>query len=109
MSKVGSEESIVNAPLVILWSKNTNNANSELRFKQLIRDLSSVVRSQSTLTGNLNEHPILHNVDYLKQMGLSICLHYLYSKWRSKTYTCELNCVYVKTLVMALCKEVLFK
>jgi hypothetical protein len=70
-----------------------------------------VVRSQSmaTLTGNLNEHPILHNVDYLKQMGLSICLHYLYSKWRSKTYTCELNCVYVKTLVMALCKEVLFK
>jgi hypothetical protein len=57
-----------------------------------------VVRSQSmpTLTGNLNEQPILHNVDYLKQMGLSICLHDLYSKWRSKTYTCELNCVYVK-------------
>jgi hypothetical protein len=37
--KVGVEESIVNAPLVSLPSKNTNNAKSEVRFKQLIRDL----------------------------------------------------------------------
>jgi hypothetical protein len=36
--KVGVEESIVNAPLVSLRSKNTNNAKSEVRFK-LIRDL----------------------------------------------------------------------
>jgi hypothetical protein len=32
------EESIVNAPLVSLQSKNTNDTNSEVRFKQLIRD-----------------------------------------------------------------------
>jgi hypothetical protein len=31
--KVGVEESIVNAPLVSLQSKNTNNAKSEVRFK----------------------------------------------------------------------------
>jgi hypothetical protein len=37
-SKLTVEESIVNAPLVSLQSKNTNNAKSELRFKQLIRD-----------------------------------------------------------------------
>jgi hypothetical protein len=37
--KIGVEESIVNAPLVILQNKNTNNAKSEVRFKQLIRDL----------------------------------------------------------------------
>jgi hypothetical protein len=37
--KVGVEELIVNAPLVRLQSKNTNNAKSEVRFKQLIRDL----------------------------------------------------------------------
>jgi hypothetical protein len=37
--KVGVEDSIVNAPLVILQSKNTSNAKSEVRFKQLIRDL----------------------------------------------------------------------
>jgi hypothetical protein len=43
------EESIVNVPHVRLQSKNTNNAKSEVRFKQLIRDLQSVVRSQSTL------------------------------------------------------------
>jgi hypothetical protein len=36
--KVGVEESIVNAALVSLRSKNTNNAKSEVRFK-LIRDL----------------------------------------------------------------------
>jgi hypothetical protein len=34
--KVGLEESIVNASLVPLQNKNTN---SEVRFKQLIRDL----------------------------------------------------------------------
>jgi hypothetical protein len=49
ISKVGVEESIVNAPLVSLQSKNTNNAKSEVSFKQLIRDLLTVVRSQSTL------------------------------------------------------------
>jgi hypothetical protein len=32
------EESIVNAPLVNLQSKNTIDAKSEVRFKQLIRD-----------------------------------------------------------------------
>jgi hypothetical protein len=37
--KVGLEESIVNAPFVPLQNKNRNNANSEVRFKQLIRDL----------------------------------------------------------------------
>jgi hypothetical protein len=37
--KVGVEESIVNAPLVRLQSKNTNNTKSEVSFKQLIRDL----------------------------------------------------------------------
>jgi hypothetical protein len=42
--KVGFEVSIVNAPLVSLQSKNTNNEKSEVRIKQLIRDLQSVVR-----------------------------------------------------------------
>jgi hypothetical protein len=37
--KVGVEESIVNVPLVSLHTKNANNAKSEIRFKQLIRDL----------------------------------------------------------------------
>jgi hypothetical protein len=48
--KVGVEESIVNAPLISLQNKNTNNAKSEVRFKQLIRkpgtnisDVSSTV------------------------------------------------------------------
>jgi hypothetical protein len=36
---VGVEESIVNAPLVSLQGKNTNNTKSEVIFKQLIRDL----------------------------------------------------------------------
>jgi hypothetical protein len=31
--------SIVNAPLVTLHIKNTNNAKSEVRFKQLLHDL----------------------------------------------------------------------
>jgi hypothetical protein len=38
-TKVGIEESIVNALLVSLQSKNTNNNKSEVSFKQLIRDL----------------------------------------------------------------------
>jgi hypothetical protein len=37
--KVDVEESIINAPLVSLHSKNTNNAKNEVRFKHLIRDL----------------------------------------------------------------------
>jgi hypothetical protein len=37
--KCGLEESIVNALLVSLQSKNTNKAKTEVRFKQLIRDL----------------------------------------------------------------------
>jgi hypothetical protein len=40
--KVCVEESIVSAPFISLQSKigkNTNNAKSEVRFKQLIRDL----------------------------------------------------------------------
>jgi hypothetical protein len=37
--KVDVKESIVNAPLVSLYSKNTNNAKSEVSFKQLIRDM----------------------------------------------------------------------
>jgi hypothetical protein len=39
---VEAKESIVNAPLVNLQSKNTNNAKSEVRCKHLIRDLSPV-------------------------------------------------------------------
>ncbi|KAH0810923.1 hypothetical protein GEV33_011868 [Tenebrio molitor] len=38
--KVGVEDSIVNAPLSSLQSKNTNNAKSEVRFKQRIRDVN---------------------------------------------------------------------
>jgi hypothetical protein len=34
--KLGIEDSIVNAPLIRLQSKNTNNPKSEVRFKQLI-------------------------------------------------------------------------
>jgi hypothetical protein len=52
------EESIVNAPLVSLQSENRNNAKSEVRFKQLIRDEFTVGSSTSTLERNLNEHPI---------------------------------------------------
>jgi hypothetical protein len=35
--KVGVEESIVNVPCVSLQNKNTNNAISEVGFKQLIQ------------------------------------------------------------------------
>jgi hypothetical protein len=56
--KVGVEESIVNAPLVSLQSKNTNNSKSEVRFKQLIRGAFRIGSSKPTLRINLNEHPI---------------------------------------------------
>jgi hypothetical protein len=60
--KVGVEESIVNAPLDRLQSKNTNNAKSEVRFKQLIRGLIrgafTIDSSTPALRINLNEHPI---------------------------------------------------
>jgi hypothetical protein len=49
--KVGVEESIVNAPLVSQQSKNTNNAKSEVRFKQLMRVIDS---STPILRLNLN-------------------------------------------------------
>jgi hypothetical protein len=60
--KDGVEESIVNAPLVSLQSKNTNNATSEVRFKQLIRNAFTIDSSTPTSRRNLNEHPILFNV-----------------------------------------------
>jgi hypothetical protein len=44
--KVGVEESIVNAPLVSLQSKNTNNSKSEVRFKQLIRGAFTIGSSK---------------------------------------------------------------
>jgi DNA phosphorothioation-dependent restriction protein DptG len=50
--------SIVNAPLVSLQSKNTNNAKSEVRFKQLIRDVirgGFTIASSTSMTINLNE------------------------------------------------------
>jgi hypothetical protein len=57
--KVGVEESIVNAPLVSLQSKNTNNTKSEVRFKQLvIRGAFTIDSSTLTLRINLNEQPI---------------------------------------------------
>jgi hypothetical protein len=46
--KVGVKESIVNAPLVSLQSKNTNNAKSEVSFKQLIRDAFTIDSSTPT-------------------------------------------------------------
>jgi DNA phosphorothioation-dependent restriction protein DptG len=48
----------VNAPLVSLQSKNTNNAKSEVRFKQLIRDVirgGFTIASSTSITINLNE------------------------------------------------------
>jgi hypothetical protein len=56
--KVGVEESIMNAPLVSLQNKNTNNSKSEVRFKQLIRGAFTIGSSKPTLRINLNEHPI---------------------------------------------------
>jgi hypothetical protein len=49
--KVGVEESIVNAPLV-LQSKNTKNAKSEVRFKQLICGVFTIDSSTPTLRIN---------------------------------------------------------
>jgi hypothetical protein len=56
--KVGVEESIVNAPLGRLRSKNTNNAKSEVRLKQLVRGLIRDAFKTPTFRINLNEHPI---------------------------------------------------
>jgi hypothetical protein len=56
--KVGVEESIVNAPLVSLQNKNTNNAKSKVKFKQVIRGPLRIDSSMPTLTGKLNDHPI---------------------------------------------------
>jgi hypothetical protein len=50
--KVGVEESIVNAPLVGLQDKNTNNA------KSVIRGAFTIESSTPTLRINLNEHPM---------------------------------------------------
>jgi hypothetical protein len=57
--KVDVEESIVNAPLISLKNKNTNNAKSEVRFKQLIRKPGTftIDSSAPTLRIHLNEHP----------------------------------------------------
>jgi hypothetical protein len=44
--KICIEESIVNEPLVSLQSKNTNNAKSEVRFKQLIRDMLRCIHNR---------------------------------------------------------------
>jgi hypothetical protein len=40
--KAGVEESIVNAPVVRLQSKNTNNAKSEVKFKQRTVDCKKI-------------------------------------------------------------------
>jgi DNA phosphorothioation-dependent restriction protein DptG len=56
--KVSIEGLIVNAPLVSLQSKNTNNAKREVRFKQLIRDVirgGFTIASSTSITINLNE------------------------------------------------------
>jgi hypothetical protein len=54
----------VNGPLVHLHPKNTNNAKSEVTFKQLIcnpfRGAFTIDSSTPTLRLNLNEHPIEH-------------------------------------------------
>jgi hypothetical protein len=52
--KVGVEESIVNAPFVTLQSKNTNNAKSKVRLKQLIRGAFTIDSSTPTLRINFN-------------------------------------------------------
>jgi hypothetical protein len=50
--KVGVEGSIVNGPLVSLQSKNTNNAKSEVRLKQLIRGAFTIDSSTPTFRIN---------------------------------------------------------
>jgi hypothetical protein len=60
--KAGSEDAIVNAPLVRLQSKNTNNSK-----KLLICGAFTIYSSPSTptLRINLNEHPIQYqNIGY---------------------------------------------
>jgi hypothetical protein len=56
------QELTVNVPLVSLQIKNTNNAKSEVRFKQLyqslIRGAFTIDSSTPTLRINLNEHLI---------------------------------------------------
>jgi hypothetical protein len=46
-------------PLVSLQIKNTNNAKSEARVKQLIRGAFTVDFSAPTLTRDFDEHSIL--------------------------------------------------
>jgi hypothetical protein len=46
-------------PLINLQNKNTNNAKSEVRFKQLIRGAFIIDSSTPTLRINLNEHSVL--------------------------------------------------
>jgi hypothetical protein len=55
--KVDVEESIANAPLVSLQIKNTYNAKSKVRFKQLYRIVfrGAFTIDSSTLTGNFSE------------------------------------------------------
>jgi hypothetical protein len=67
--KVGVEESIVNAPLISLQSKSTNNAKSEARFKQSgFRIRSSwCVHNRLSNARNLNEQPILYRVSQKKK------------------------------------------
>jgi hypothetical protein len=55
------EESIVNALVVSLQSKNTNNTKSEVRFKQpVIRGAFIIDFSTPILRINLNEHQIFY-------------------------------------------------
>jgi hypothetical protein len=64
----------MNAPLACLKNKDTNNAKSKVRFKQLIPDLQSAIRGafttdSSTPTWRTNliiEHPIF-TIDDLKK------------------------------------------
>jgi hypothetical protein len=54
------EESIVNALVVSLQRKNTNNTKSEVRFKPVIRGAFIIEFSTPILRINLNEHPIFY-------------------------------------------------
>jgi hypothetical protein len=66
--RVGVVESIVNAPLVSLQVKNTNHAESDVRFKELHQSCNpwSVHNRlfNANFAGNLNEHPIQCNYIY---------------------------------------------
>jgi hypothetical protein len=61
----------VNAPLVSLESKNTNNAKTEVRFKQLIRDAFTIDSSAPTLGINLNEHQCKTLIIILSYLNLN--------------------------------------